>query len=348
MTDNTNTADKTTLDCPAFSLPISSLVSEATRTILQQQAINQNAAQENSKDTPASSTPPSPEQQREQFYNTEAYQRLREQYPVDIQLDTLGGVVVETITPKAGISEENQARVLLNFHGGSFQSGSRISSQLESVPVAALGRIKVISVDYRQYPEHRYPAATEDAVAVYSALLEHYAPSHIGIFGTSSGAALCAQTLVQLQEKDIPLPCAVAMIACGAARREGDSVAIVGSIVQAQSGIDLKAMMTLGYYEGIDMSDPHVTPALSDQYLSAFPPCFLASSTRDFLLSSVLVTHRRLVQLGEEPELHIWEGLGHFFHANNDLPEAKELHQLTLRFFAKHFGSVGEKTGRMV
>ena len=334
-----NLSDTATLHCEAFELPTSPLMSEEGQRILNEQALAQKAAQEGASEGSPSPTPamPSLEEQRESFYKTDAYQRLRARYPVQIEMDTLGGVDVEVITPTAGISEANKNRVLINFHGGSFMSGSRISSQLESIPLAALGRIKVVSVDYRLYPEYRYPAASEDTVAAYKALLESYPSTHIGMIGTSSGAALCAQTIAQLQEEQIPLPCAVAMIACGAASREGDSVAIVGSIFEAQMGVNLKEVMKLGYYEGVDMNNPKVTPALCDKTMSVFPPSFLASSTRDFMLSSVLATHRRLEQLNSKTQLHVWEGLGHFFHANIDFPETEELHLQTLRFFEKHF-----------
>lgn len=339
MNDPTSPNDIATLHCGAFELPVSPLMSEQGQRVLRQQAADHKAAQETSSDkvssTPAA--PPSLEEQRERFYKTDDYRRLREHYPVEIQLDTLGGVEVEIITPIEGVSERNKDRVLMNFHGGSFMSGSRITSQLESIPLAALGRIKVVSVDYRLYPEHRYPAASEDTVAAYKALLKSFPSTHIGLFGTSSGAALCAQTLAQLHEEKIPLPCAVAMIACGAAKREGDSVAVVGSIVEAQIGVKLRDVMKLGYYEGVNMNDPHVTPALSKAYMSVFPPTFLATSTRDFLLSSVLATHRALVQQNINTELHVWEGLGHFFHANIALPETTELHLQTLQFFEKYF-----------
>ncbi len=58
------------------------------------------------------------------------------------------------MTPKAGVAVEHTGHVLLNVHGGSFMYGSRINSRLEAVPIAALGKIKVISVDYRMAPEH--------------------------------------------------------------------------------------------------------------------------------------------------------------------------------------------------
>lgn len=336
MNDCDNSHDSTTLKCGPFLLPLSALISEKTQGVLRQRATEQKNLQASMTGS-ESRTMPDRVELREQFYQTAAYRQLRARYPVTIQLEKLGGIPVEVINPKAGVSDKNHSRVLLNFHGGSFMSGSRIASQLESIPIAALGRIRVVSVDYRLYPEYRYPAATDDAVTAYKALLAHYAPTHIGLFGTSSGAALCAQTLAQLQEINLPLPCAVAMIGCGAAPRAGDSVAIAAAICKAQSGFDLEDVMRLGYYEGVDMSDPQVTPALSDHYMAEFPPTFLASSTRDFLLSSVLATHRKLVQFAINTELHVWEGLGHFFHSDCDLPETQELHQLTLNFFTEQF-----------
>ena len=85
------------------------------------------------------------------------------------------------------------------------------------------------------------------------------------------------------------------------------------------------------------MQDPCVNPVLSERHMANFPPTFCAASTRDFLLSSVAVTHRKLVQTGVEAELHIWEGLDHFFHANIELPETEELHRLMLKFFDRNF-----------
>ena len=158
--------DIATLNCGAFELPLSSHMSEESQQILNQQAADQKTAQDKAaqeknadKDLSLPATP-TQEQQREAFYKTDAYQRLRTRYPVEIKLETLGGVDVEVITPAAGVSDENKDRVIINFHGGSFQSGSRISSHQESIPIAALGRIKVVSVDYRMYPEHTYPAAS--------------------------------------------------------------------------------------------------------------------------------------------------------------------------------------------
>lgn len=69
---------------------------------------------------------------------------------------TILGVFVQEFTPKAGIAPQNRDRVLINLHGGGFTVTARTQSQVESIPIAAVGRIKVISVDYRQAPENAF------------------------------------------------------------------------------------------------------------------------------------------------------------------------------------------------
>ena len=324
------------LRCGAFELPESPLLSEETRQALGLQTKTEKAASKNAS-TNQQLGVSSQAETLEQFYQSTGYQNLRNRYQVDITTETINDVVVEVFTPVKSVADKNASRVFINLHGGGFLAGSRTNSHLESLPIAALGKVKVISVDYRLYPEVHFPAATDDAVAVYQALLEDYAPENIGIFGTSAGATLCAQMMVRLQDMGLPLPKVIAMIAAGATPLTGDSVAIGQSIIGAQSGIDLIEFLKLGYYQGADMQDPRVNPVLSDPHMASFPPTFMASSTRDFLLSPVVATHRKLVQTGVETELHIWEGLDHFFHANVELPETDELHRLMLNFFDKHF-----------
>jgi acetyl esterase/lipase len=102
-------------------------------------------------------------------------------YRVVIEETQLAGVHAAVITPEGGISPENQHRVLINLRGGGFVLNSGLSfGKLESIPVAALGRIKVVTLDYRQAPQHQYPAATEDVEAVYRHLLKTYGPNRSG------------------------------------------------------------------------------------------------------------------------------------------------------------------------
>src|SRR5207248_4645623 len=102
------------------------------------------------------------------------------------------------------ISTQKRDRVLINLHGGGFNSDS--GSLSETIPIANLTGIKIIAVLYRLASEHPFPAGLDDAVAVYKELLKTYKPNHIVIYGTSAGAILTAEVTVKLKQLKLPLP----------------------------------------------------------------------------------------------------------------------------------------------
>src|SRR5579863_6699031 len=110
--------------------------------------------------------------------------------PNQLVEDKMAGVPVRIVTPE-GLPETNRDKVLLNLHGGGFNSDS--GSYTESIPIAGYSKINVVAVLYRLAPEHPFPAAVDDSVAVYKELLKTYQPSHIVIYGTSAGAILTAE-----------------------------------------------------------------------------------------------------------------------------------------------------------
>src|SRR5882672_3799866 len=127
-------------------------------------------------------------------------------FPVNIQEQTIGGVRCDVITP-IETPDANRNRVLINLHGGGFNSDS--GSLIEGDPIANLAKIKVVSVYYRLAPENPFPAAVDDVVAVYKELLKTYKPGNIGIFGTSAGAILTCEVAVKLKQLGVPLPAAL-------------------------------------------------------------------------------------------------------------------------------------------
>lgn len=118
----------------------------------------------------------------------------------------IAGIKVHIVTPSEP-STADAGKVLINLHGGGFTVDS--GSLTESIPVACDGRIKVVSVLYSLAPEHPFPAALNDAVAVYRELLKSYKPVHIGIFGTSAGAMLTAEVAVKLKALGLPIACSL-------------------------------------------------------------------------------------------------------------------------------------------
>jgi len=269
----------------------------------------------------------------EAFFQTNYYRELKKEYPVEILETELGGVPVEIFTPKDGVAEQNAERVLINLHGGGFISGERYGTHMESIPIASLGRFKVVGVNYRMAPEHTFPSASIDTTAVYKDLLKHYKPGNIGIYGCSAGAVLTAQSIAWFQKEGLQIPGAVGMFCAAASRFGGDSAYISGAI--SGQPHDAAVAITDTYWGSGNRSNPLVAPAESDEILSKFPPSLLISSTRDSALSSVIHTHRQLVRLGVEAELQLWEGVG---HGHPFVPGSSEVHEVIVRFFNKHLG----------
>ena len=265
-----------------------------------------------------------------------AGQEARKLYPVAIASGTMAGVPVRIITPTSA-SAGKQDRVLINLHGGGFNSDS--GSLTESIPIANLAGIKVVSVLYRLAPEHPYPAGVEDAIAVYKELLKSYKPQNIGIYGTSAGAILTAEVTVKLKQENIPLPAATGIFSgMGDFSQTGDSSAIYA--LNGFSGhLDPpKAEGGNSDYvpTSVDRKDPLLSPLYAD--LSGLPATLFITSGRDMLLSGTTILHRAYLRAGVDAQLVVFEALPHAFWNNASLPESKEADQIMAGFFDKHLG----------
>ena len=280
------------------------------------------------------------------YYKTAGYKHLRARYDVTVTSQTIGGVYAEVFTPADSLAQKNKNRVLINVHGGSYRDGSRTISQIESIPIAAVGKIKVVSIDYRMAPEHRFPAASEDVAAVYRELLKDYKPENIGIYGCSAGAFLVAHSMAWFLNEDLPLPGAAGMFCAGALTaldndnfklRYADGFNIGGTIVGIRQQFESRKP-PFSYFDGVNVDTPLAAPGGYDEVMKEFPPSLLISGTRDFDLSEVIHTHRQLVRLGVEADLHIWEGMEHGFFGNPDLPESREAYDVIVKFFDGQLG----------
>lgn len=264
-----------------------------------------------------------------------------ERFPVTIEPRTIGGVYTEVITPAAGVAAEKEERILINLHGGGFTMGARTNGRLESIPVAGRGRYRVVAIDYRQGPEHHFPAASEDVAAVYRELLKSHRPERIGLFGCSAGGLLAAQALARFQQEGLPGPGAVGIF-CASAGHLGDGDS--GYTAPALNGRPVPPpgfagdLRRLAYFAHADPHDPLVTPVDHPDVLAKFPPTLLVTATRDMAMSSALHTHRELVKAGVAAELHVWDGLQHFFFADVDLPESGEAFDVMVDFFDRQLG----------
>lgn len=247
---------------------------------------------------------------------------------------TLGGIAAVEYTP-AQIAPRNQGKVLLNLPGGGFVMGhAGGTGALESIPLAAALGIRIVSITYRQAPEHVFPAASEDVAAAYRALLQTYKPEDIGIFGCSAGGLLGAQAMAWFIKEGLPLPRALGIYCAGAdATFGGDSQ----HWNRPLEGNPPRPLAT-PYFAGMDLTDPLISPAFSPDLLAKFPPTQFITASRAFEMSAATFAHRRLVAAGRSSQLLVWDGLTHAFYYDPRLPEAREAIAAQARFFAEHLG----------
>ncbi|HET7608985.1 MAG TPA: alpha/beta hydrolase fold domain-containing protein [Gammaproteobacteria bacterium] len=269
--------------------------------------------------------------------------RQREVFAVERAETRVGGVHAYVYTPRDGIAAENRHRVLVDLHGGGFRECWPACAELESIPIAALGRITVVSLDYRQGPEHRHPAASEDVAAAYRELLKSYRPENIGLYGCSAGGMLAGMAVAWFQRHGLPRPGAVGILCAGAANLEGNAFAGDAGYTTLPLGEGRAPppggnAVRMEYFAGTDPDDPLVAPAASPGVLAKFPPTLIVTGTRSFDLSNAVYTHAQLVKNGVDADLHVWEGMFHGFFYNPDVPESRECYDVIVRFFAKHLG----------
>ncbi|HEY6444672.1 MAG TPA: alpha/beta hydrolase [Candidatus Acidoferrales bacterium] len=268
--------------------------------------------------------------------------RDRELFAVDKKDEKLGGVHVYVYTPAAGASTRNRDRILINLHGGGFSGCWPGCAELESIPVAALGKIEVVSVDYREGPKYKFPAASEDVASVYREILKSHKPQNIGIYGCSAGGIQTAMSVAWFQTHSLPTPGAIGIFCASAGGAFGGD-ALYTAVPLGEARLTLPnakgAAPTLGYFSGTNPKNPMVSPINSPEILAKFPPTLIITGTRGFELSAALYTHEQLVKLGVDAELHVWEGLFHGFFYNMDVPESKDALNVIVRFFDRHLGS---------
>jgi acetyl esterase/lipase len=270
--------------------------------------------------------------------NSDRARRMMALYPVKTHRETIAGVGTDIVEPAQGISAQNRDRVLINLHGGAFLWGAHSGALVEAIPIASLGRIKVISVDYRQGPEHVFPAASEDVEAVYRELLKHYKPTSIGIYGCSAGGVLTGEAVARLIERKLPVPGAIGTFCGSVAEMSGDSVYVAPLLNGTSIPEHPLRLGDLPYFKGASANDPLVFPGQSPEILAHFPPTLLITGTRDMAMSSVVRSQTLLDRAGAATELHVWEGMWHSFFSDPELPESREAYGAIVRFFDRQLG----------
>jgi acetyl esterase/lipase len=242
--------------------------------------------------------------------------------PDDITWEAIdaGGVPAEWVIP----DDCEPGRVIVYFHGGGYATGTIHANRGLCSHIARAARARVLSVDYRLAPEHRFPAAVNDALTAYRFILsEGYAPENVALGGDSSGAGLVLGTLVALRDGGEPLP-GTAICLC-----PWTDLTLSGATVEANRDEDpmvrasVLALMAEAYLGEADPRSPTASPLFAD--LAGLPPLLVQVGTAELLLDDSRRFAERARAAGVDVTLEVWDDMIHVWHSFADiLPEGRE------------------------
>jgi len=249
----------------------------------------------------------------------EALAQLRPLDPaIRVEKTAIDGIPAEWVTPPNAAA----GRVLYYLHGGAYCAGSCNSHRHLVAQLARACAARALVIEYRLAPEHRFPAALEDAVAAYKWLLSYgVAPENIVIAGDSAGGGLAVATLIALRDEGVALPQAAVLLSPWTdLEGTGDSVKTRAAYDPWLNPDGIVA--TAGLYIGnLDPRHPLVSPIYAD--LHGLPPVLVHVGHDEILLDDSTRLVDRLRSAGVEADLKIWEGMWHVFHAfAPEVPEA--------------------------
>ena len=262
--------------------------------------------------------------------------------PADVTVTAgeLGGVPTAEVT----VDGIEPRYVVLYFHGGVYVMGDAALAADLASQVGRRTSAKVISVDYRLAPEHPYPAAVDDALAAYEALLnDGTAPSDIAFAGESAGGGLAVATMVNARDHGLPLPAAAFVMSPYA------DLTLAGASLETKREADpLMSLERLearvpDYTAGQDAALGLISPIFAD--LSGLPPLSIQVGSHEVLLDDAVRLARQAAMADVDVTLEITAGVPHVFQAYHAiLDEAVAPLDRAGQFLSAHLAGVERVT----
>jgi monoterpene epsilon-lactone hydrolase len=244
----------------------------------------------------------------------------------------LSGVKVHVAQPA---DRDRTSRAYFEMHGGGFIYGGGAPARRDAELLAKRHGATAYSVDYRMPPEHPYPAALDDCLAAYGAVLELHEPRDVIVGGTSAGGNLAAALMLRARDEGIAPPAALVLLTPELDLTESGDSFEVNRLVDVNLPASLAESIAL-YADGHDLSYAYLSPLFGD-FTRGFPVTFLQAGARDLFLSNAVRMHRALRQANIQVELHVFEGMPHA--GFQGAPEDAELAAEVDRFVAERFGN---------
>ena len=240
---------------------------------------------------------------------------------VHVEQSQMAGVDVDWLRPKRARKD----KVLFYLHGGAYVLGSRRTHRQLVSHMAKEAGVTAVLPEYRLAPEHPFPAAIDDAVAVYRALLEEgYKPEDIVISGDSAGGGLSVATLLALRHAGDPLPAAAVLLSPFLdVTASGESAT---TRADQDPWFEVQDMAAVARYYCADESkwrDPLISPVFAN--VSGLPPMLIQVGDDEILLDDSTRLAEKLEAAGIDVEIEIWPDMWHVFQMFiGKMPESRK------------------------
>ena len=225
---------------------------------------------------------------------------------VAVQSVNAGGVPGFTVTPPG-----TEAAELLYLHGGGYIMGSAYGFRHLAGALAMAAGTGALVPEYRLAPEHRFPAALEDALRAYAWMLDRgAAPERIAVAGDSAAGGLVLSLLLSLEAEGLPMPGAVTLF-CPSVDLSGSTLEPAPDDPSAEPIAALAARAAAAYLAGHPIDDPIVSPLKAD--LTGLPPLLVQAATGDPVRQDAHLLVERARAHGVDARIELYPGTTHAF-----------------------------------
>lgn len=233
---------------------------------------------------------------------------------VTLMRDEAGPGQSEWVLPQG----ERRPGAILYLHGSGYSKGSPASHRPLVSWIVRESGIAAYALDYRLAPEHRFPAALEDALAAYRKLVDEAGAEALAVVGDSAGGGLALATLLAANEEGLPMPAALATLSAWTDLAvTGDPRPDAGDPLVTQPMLREAAVL---YLDGADPHDPYASPLYGD--LAGLPPLLMQVGGREIMIEDTRRLAGRATAAGVVVIQTVYPGMTHVFQLNQ--PEAFE------------------------
>lgn len=271
-------------------------------------------------------------------------EKLKVVVPESIKVDEVSTSAMKGLSLNPRGAREYEC--ILYLHGGGYVCGDGAYMKMNGIKFAEAFGVRTFALDYRLAPEHRFPAALEDAVSAYEYLLSQgYEGRRIVVVGESAGGGLAFSLVHKLKQLEIEIPGAIVAISPWTDLHASGESHILNRdkdiVFKASSDTKDPVGSATFYTDEEAFSNPQVSPLYGDFY--GFPPALIIVGENEILLSDSVGLAEKAYQHGVRVELQVWHEMFHAFPIfppfDRTLPEAKRAMRYITHFVDRHLCS---------